>query len=186
MGILLACAITFYFLVPNQKKLLHRLVQDGKATRALKVLHSLPQTEKARDPEFYELLRLRLNRQLLNPKDKAGAIAQIEESLQAFKRFPSSQDFLAEVLHSISLLNDCEQALKLVAPHLKTIPDSARQVLVLVMVRDALASNKPDLAAVSYENCLRPFPRRDQSCGSRATLERCGKAGQSASSAGGF
>ncbi len=67
------------------------------------------------------------------------------------------QDFLAEVLHSISLLNDCEKALKLVAPHLKSIPDSARQVLVLVMVRDALASNKPDLAAVSYENCLRPF-----------------------------
>ena len=71
MGILLACAITFYLLVPNQKKLLNRLVQDGKPKRALEVLHSLPQTEKARDPEFYELLRLRLNRQLLNPKDKA-------------------------------------------------------------------------------------------------------------------
>ena len=64
MGILLACGITFYFLVPNQKKLLNRLVQDGKAKRALKVLHSLPETEKAKDPEFYDLMRLRLNRQL--------------------------------------------------------------------------------------------------------------------------
>ena len=158
MGILLACAITFYLLVPNQKKLLNRLVQDGKPKRALEVLHSLPQTEKARDPEFYELLRLRLNRQLLNPKDKAVVIAQIEESLQAFERSSSSQDFLAEVLHSISLLNDYAQALKLVAPHLKTIPNSARQVLVRVLVRDALASNKPDVAAATFENCLRPFP----------------------------
>ena len=157
MGILLACAITFYLLVPNQKKLLNRLVQDGKAQRALKVLHSLPQTEKARDPEFYELMRLRLTRQLLKPKDKAGVITQLEESLQAFERSSSSQDFLAEVLHSISLLNDCEQALKLVAPHLKTIPNTARQMIVRVLVRDALASNKPDVAAATFENCLRPF-----------------------------
>jgi predicted Zn-dependent protease len=157
MGILVACAIIFYLLVPNQKQLLSRLVHDGKAKRALKVLHSLPETEKASNPEFYECVRLRLNRQLLNPKDKAGVIAHIQESLQAFKRFSSSQDFLAEVQHSIALLNDCAQALKLVAPHLKTIPNASRQVLVMGLVRDALASNTPDVAAATYENCWRPF-----------------------------
>ncbi len=158
MGILLACAITCYLLVPNQKNLLYRLVKDGKPERALEVLHSLPQAEKARDAEFYELLRLRLNRQVLNPEDKAGVIAQFQDSLQAFERFSSSLDFLAEVQHSISLFNDWAQASKLVAPHLKTIPDGARQVLVRVLVRDALASNQPDVAAAIFENRLMPFP----------------------------
>jgi predicted Zn-dependent protease len=158
MGILLACAITFYLLVPNQKKLLHRLVQDGKAKRALKVLDSLPEAEKARDPQFYEMMRLRLSRQLLDPKDKSGVIAQVEESLQALEHSSSNQELLSEVLHSITSLNDCTQAVKLVEPHLKTLPNSARQALVGVLVRDALGSNQPELAAATYENCLRPFP----------------------------
>ena len=155
IGLLLACSITLYLLVPNQKKLLSRLDQDGKAERALKVLRSLNQNEKFRDPEFYELMRLRLSRQLLSPNDKAGVIAQLHESLQVFERFSSSQGFLAEVLHSMALLNDCTQSMKLVSPHLQTMPDSTRQVFVMVLVRDALAANKPDLAAVIYENCLR-------------------------------
>jgi predicted Zn-dependent protease len=158
LGVLLACAITFYLLIPNQKKLLTRLVQDGKAQRALDMLHALSQTEKARDPEFYELMRLRLARQLLDPKDKAGVIAQIEGSLQAFEQSSSSQNFLAEVLHSISLLNDCEQALRLVEPHLETIPNTARERIVRVLVEDALASNKPGIAAATYQDCLRHFP----------------------------
>ena len=158
LGVLLACGITFYLLVPNQKRLLTRLVQDGKAQRALSVLHSLPQTEIAKDPEFYELMRLRLNRQLIDPKDRAGVIAQIEASLQAVERFPANQNYLAEVLESISLLDDCAQALKLVAPHLKPLPNIARQMLVRALVGDALASDMPDVAAATYEHCLRPFP----------------------------
>jgi len=155
--VLLACAITFYLLIPDQKRLLQRLIQDGKTQRAWEVLHSLSQTERARDPEFYELLRLRLNRQLLDPKDKAGVIAQIEASLQAVERSPVSQEHLTEVQQSLSLLDDCPQALKLVAPRLKTLPSTSRQVLIRRLVRDALASGMPDVAAESYEYCLRPF-----------------------------
>jgi len=158
MGILLACAITFYLLVPNQKKLLNRLVQDGKAKRALKVLDSLSKNEMARDPEFYELMRLRLNRQLLDPKDKSGVIAQLEACLQALEHSSSNQELLSEVLHSISSLNDCPQGVKLIAPHLDSLPNALRQTLVSALVRDALASNQAELAAVTYENCLRPFP----------------------------
>jgi predicted Zn-dependent protease len=157
LGVLLACAITLYLLLPNQKRLLSRLVQDGKAQRALAVLHSISQAETARDPEFYELMRLRLSRQLLNPKDKGAVIAQIEASLQAFAR-SSSQDFLAEILQSISLLDDCAQVLKLVAPHLKPLSNTARQMLVEALVKDALASDRAEVAAETYEHCLRPFP----------------------------
>jgi tetratricopeptide (TPR) repeat protein len=158
LGVLLACAITSYLLVPSQKQLLTRLVQDGKTQRALDVFHAFSQTEKASDPEFYELMRLRLSRQLLNPNDKAGITAQLEESLKTFQRRSSSQDFLAEVLHSISLLNDCEQALRLVEPYLETIPNTARERIVRVLVKDALASNKPDIAAATYQSCLHHFP----------------------------
>jgi predicted Zn-dependent protease len=158
LGVLLACAITFYLLIPNQKRLLTRLVQDGKAQRALEVFHALSQSEIARDPEFYELMRLRLNRQLLDSKDRAGTIAQVEASLQAAARFTVNQDYLAEVMESISLLDDSAQALKLVEPHLKTIPNTARQRLIEALVRNALASDMPGVAAAAYENCLRPFP----------------------------
>lgn len=158
LGVLLACAITFYLLVPNQKRLLARLVQDGKAQRALEVLHALSQAEIARNPEFYELMRLRLSRQLLDPKDKAGVIAQIEATLQALERSPASQDYLSEVQESIALLDDCAQALKLTAPHLKTLPNPARLTLVEALVRDALTSDQAEVAAETYENCLRPFP----------------------------
>src|SRR4051812_893120 len=156
--ILLVCALTFFFLAPNQEKLLHRLVQDGKTKRALKVLQGLSAAEKAKDPELYELTRLQLRRQLLNPKNKASAAAQLKESLQAFDRFPSRQEFQAEALSSVSLLDDPTEALKLVAPHLKTLPESARQALIDALVNQALASGKPTIAAEAYENRLRPFP----------------------------
>src|SRR5688572_26019857 len=158
MGLLLACAIAFYLLVPNDKRLLHRLVKDGKAQRASEVLHSLSNTETARDPEFYELMRLRLRRQLLDSKDKASVLAQTEASLLAIERFSSSPHYLTEVLESISLLNDSPQALKLVAPHLKALPKPVREALVMALVIDALDSNQPETAAASYENCLHPFP----------------------------
>ncbi len=158
LAVLLACAVTFYLLVPNQKRLLTRLVHDGKAQRSLDVLHSLSPAEIARDPEFYELTRLRLNRQLLDLKDKSGVIAQIEASLQAAGRFPDNRELLSEAGASVPLLDDCGLALKLVAPHFKTLPNSARLLLVQVLVADALASDLPVVAAETYEYCLRPFP----------------------------
>jgi tetratricopeptide (TPR) repeat protein len=158
IAVLLACAIAFYLLVPTNKKLLDRLVQDGKSQRAMEVLHSLSDTEKATDLEFYELMRLRLNRQLGDPKDQAGVIAQIEASLEALERFASNQAYLAEVLESLSVLDDSARALRLVEPHLETYPQPVRQVLVVALVRDALASDRADVAAAAYEHSLRPFP----------------------------
>ena len=158
LTVLIACAITFYLLVPSQKRLLTRLVQDGKVQRALDVLRATSSAEIAKDPEFYELMRLRLSRQLLDPKDKAGVIAQIEATLQALERSPASQDYLSEVQESIALLDDCAQTLKLIAPHLKTLPNPARLTLVEALVRDALTSDQAEVAAQTYENCLRPFP----------------------------
>lgn len=158
LTVLVACAITFYLLVPSQKRLLTRLVQDGKAQRALDVLHAASSAEVAKDPEFYELMRLRLNRQILDPKDQGAVIVQIEAALRSAGRFPGDRDYLAEVLESVSLLDDCARALKLVAPHLKTLPPTARRSLVESMVRKSLASDMPEVAAETYEDCLRPFP----------------------------
>ncbi len=158
LGVLLGCAFTVYLLVPNQKRLLTRLLKDGKERRALEVLRSLSPVEMARDPEFYELTRLELSRQLLDPQDKAGVSAQIEASLQILERHSANEDFLEEVLQSLSLLGDCEQASRLVEPHLKTISTNARQILLSVLVKDALAANKPAVAAATYQKCLRPFP----------------------------
>jgi predicted Zn-dependent protease len=158
LGILLTCAITYYLLIPNQKALVNRLARDGKVKRALQVMRSLPQSEKARDPDFYELMRLRLNRQLLSPPDPAALIAQVEQALRAFERSSSNREFLVEVLRSVSMLNDGEQALRLVVPHLKAIPDVSRRELARVLVRDALAADQPEVAAATYERCLWPFP----------------------------
>jgi tetratricopeptide (TPR) repeat protein len=157
-AILLGCAITFYFLAPDQRKLLGRLVQDGKAKRALKVLESVSEAQKAKDPEFYEVMRLRLSRQVLKPTDKPGITAQLEQALHALDRFSSRQDFVAEVVQSLALLNDPARALQLVSPHFSRISIPARQTLVAAMVGDALASNSPEVAAETFENCLRPFP----------------------------
>src|SRR5437868_4670743 len=158
-AILLVCALAFLFLAPNQKKLLNRLVQDGKTKRASKVLQGISETEKAKDPEFYELRRLQLNRQLLNRKNRTAVVAQLNESLQAFERFPSQQGFQAEVLSSISLLGDSAEALKVVAPHLKSLSDSAGRVLIEDLVSQALASGHANIAAEAYESRLQRVPQ---------------------------
>ena len=150
-GILIACAAGAYLLIPNNEKVLDRLIKDGKYDRALQYVESLPKSVREKNPLAYTLREFELKRKLLEDRKQAAVILHLQESLRAYQAFSNHTAFLNEAVETVRLLGTPEEAEEIVQLNSAGLPVAAKYALTQALVQKALASNKPESAAASFE-----------------------------------
>ena len=147
-AILIVCGGLTYFLIPSERVLLERQVEDGRdAASALATLRKLPDSEKARNPANYALLELKLTRKTLKPKNTNEIHNLIIKACREYGRFSSRREFLNEIEALLQMSRQPDKDFEAMSPHLVRFPYDAQLDFIKTTAEKALANNQPVLSA---------------------------------------
>lgn len=157
--LLLLCGAAIYLLVPDDAQLIERLIRDGKAREAQRLLDHTGPATRARDPSRFKLLEIQVARLNLRADDPGALAAFWSQAARAWWDSGYAPALFQELLAVVPRLRDPAAATELVAADLQRAPAGQRQTLTDALVRAALAANQQTAAAELYARAY-PAPGR--------------------------
>ena len=148
-----------YFLVPGDPQLLETLVRDRNTVEARRLLDRIPPAQRARDPDRFRLLELRLARQELPPGDAAALAAFWSRAADTWRESHFADAIFLEFASFVPQLRDPAAAWSRVSPHFEAAPSNQRLRLADTFVRTALAAGQPATAAAAFAAARPPAER---------------------------
>lgn len=157
-GILAACGLLAWLLVPGDRTLLERQLRDGAFQNASQTLARIRPSERAKDPAFYLLAELEIARRQSAIREPARRIALIQRCADALIQFPDQPEFLRQLLLLIAGAPAADAVLTALEPALPRFAPAARMQTYQALTALALASNQPQFAATIHSNLWRSTP----------------------------
>lgn len=147
--LLAVCAAGIYFLLPDDPRLVEKLVRDGNVREARRLLDRVPPAQRAADPARFELLELQLARREL-AGDAAAGDAFWRRAALAWRATQFAEPIFTELLAATPALRDPSAAWALLAPQFDHAPAAQRTALAEAFSRVALAQGQPATAAEAF------------------------------------
>lgn len=151
-----------WFLIPDQKTMLERLVQDGHANRALNLISSLPAQTRAEHPALFSLIEFRLQREQLFPAQQRLLEAHLERVLRATVETDFHEEFVEEMFATLKLTTNAIVVTGMIRPVVGEMPLDVRRALTPELVRISLAAAEPLLGAEIFEEFMADVEMTDQ------------------------
>ncbi len=157
-GILVAILVLAWVFTPSQRDLLDRQLRDGANARAYQTLQSMGAWERRTKPAEYALLEMRLGRELLDTKNAGAVRAQLATAFRLADKFKFAGPFRVELQRLLNIVPQIEVALEIAKPLFARMPSEARREMNQIFVARALASGKPEQAALLFADLWKAAP----------------------------
>ncbi|MBI3877720.1 MAG: tetratricopeptide repeat protein [Verrucomicrobia bacterium] len=157
-GILAVILVLAWFFTPSRRDLLDRQLSDGANARALQTLQSMGAWERRTAPADYALLEMRLGRELLDTKNAAAVRMQLAAAFRLADKFKFAGPFRLELQRLLNVVPQVEVALEIAKPWFARMPAAARRAMNEIFVTRALASGKPEQAALLFADLWKAAP----------------------------
>jgi predicted Zn-dependent protease len=149
--LLSVCALVVYLLIPSEKRMLDAHLADQDWAKASQALSELTPEERAKRPEYYSQVELKLNRALLDPTDQSGWISQLSDAIREAEAFNFSEKHLREIEMAAERINSGSTVYAIIEPYLNILPAELRDQFQQDLTPKILAENKPVLAMKVYQ-----------------------------------
>jgi tetratricopeptide (TPR) repeat protein len=149
--VLIASGVAVYFLLPTKRALLERQIRDADYRNAQTTLKGLPWYERSRDPAFYDLTEIQLERRFLHPDRPTQLEKHLAKVLELCQKHGYKPEFVKEATLALEMHPDPERAYELASPLLVKIPLIAREEVINFCVDKFIKGGKPQRALEVYQ-----------------------------------
>lgn len=157
--LLLLCGVGIWLLLPDDREMLEKLVQDGETAEARRLLEKIPRRERNADPLRFRTLELELAKRDLAPGDAAAHARYVAQIAAAWRETAFAPALFDRLLAALPALADPAAAWTALAPDLAGAPAAQRQTLGAAFTRAALGANQPIAAAEIFAATRAPAER---------------------------
>ena len=148
VGVMVACALTLYLLVPDDPSLLEDLVRDQRVSEARRVLRKVKPQQREQEPLRYAIAEQKLDQiEVHDAGDRADYDTYLEQSWQRWEQQSFAAALLTIWIDDLPRVARVENLWDEFSPRWDQIPAQLREELVMKLVPVALAQEKAALAA---------------------------------------
>ncbi len=150
VGTLIGCVLLVWFLLPNDVTLFERYLNDQEWEKAYETLQNISAGERAKRPEYYALLDIKLLRHTLSDDDIEGISILLSKALEEAQARSYPHEYLTEIEALALKITSGETAYTILQPFLGKMPTQHQKTFIEAIVAKALANGNPIFAARVY------------------------------------
>ncbi|MDB4796689.1 tetratricopeptide repeat protein [bacterium] len=154
--VVVLCAVFgLYLLMPDDRQMTDRLMEDGKYESALEMLESMDPEQKAANLEFYQTTKFRLKRMLVDVAEQDLIQGLLKEAVASYREVgEKAEELFVELIKLLQMLTDPLGAFAIIEPAIDELPIASRTELYRHLSELALAREEPVLAAEIFSRYL--------------------------------
>ena len=153
--VVLCAVFGLYILMPDNRQMTDRLMEDGKYERALEMLESMDPDQKEANLEFYQTTKFRLQRMLADVAEQDVIQGLLKEAVAAYQEVgEKAEDLFVELIKILQMMTDPLGAFSIIEPAIDELPVASRTELYRHLSELALSREEPVLAAEIFSRYL--------------------------------